>query len=325
MRVLITGAAGFLGRRLTAALIARGELAASDGTVRAISSLCLADIVEAPVPDAPFPVDTAVGDLSDTSFASALASGGFDSIFHLAALLTIDAERDPGHAYRVNTGALITLLERAERRPKLVFASSIAVFGGALPDTVDDAHVQEPTTTYGVHKAINELLIADYSRHGHIDGRALRLPIVLTRPGATLPIVSDKVAAILREPLEGRGLAVPFAAETPIPIVSVGAVVSGLIRLHDVPAARLPQKRAFNLPALTVTPADMCGALSRRGVSVSGLTFRPDPAVQAIVDGWPSHFVSAVAGPLGIGGDRDLDAVIDDYLAHRAPLVTGQT
>src|SRR5579859_984033 len=309
MRILITGGGGFLGRRLTSALIA-GPLASS------LTALTIADRVAIPVPADPR-VRAVEGDLADPAFIDRLAAERFDGIFHLAASLTLDAERDPTAAYAVNVEALRHLIERAASpAAKLVFASSIAVFGGALPATVDDTICPAPTTTYGTHKAIAELLLADESRRGRIDGRALRLPIVLTRPGAPSPTVSDRVAAILREPLAGRDSLCPLAPETEIPIASAGAVAAALLALHAIEPAALPPGRAMNLPSLTVRVADMIAAVARRNAA-GRVRIAPDEALQSIVDGWPRRFVSTDATRLGLNADATIDAVIDDHLQDR--------
>lgn len=315
-RVMITGAAGFLGRRLTKAILEAGSRDA-EGQKSPISRLCLVDVADVQPPAAPgVEIEVRKGDLSDSSFVGALVEEGFDSLFHLASFLTLHAEQDPGRAFAVNVEALRRLMEAARGCPKVVFTSSIAVFGGPLPESVGDDVAPAPETTYGSHKAIDELLIADYSRHGRIDGRSLRLPIVLTRPGTPQPAVSDRVAGIIREPLNGVDVAVPLAPETAIPVSSAGAVVAALLKLHDLPAADLPRKRAFNLPSLTVTVAEMVEAAKRYGAS-GKVTYAPDPKMQAIVDGWPTRFVSARASRLGITADANLDALISDYLNHR--------
>ncbi|WP_164867961.1 NAD-dependent epimerase/dehydratase family protein [Rhodovarius crocodyli] len=301
MRILITGAAGFLGRRLVAALLARGYQA---------DKLFLADRVEFTPP----PGTTAlVGELADPAYLDILAGLGCDSVFHLAATLTLEAERDPAAAWAGHV-APVQRLVRASNRPRIVFASSIAVFGGDLPDPVQDDLRQTPTTSYGTQKAIVELLLADHSRRREIDGRALRLPIVLTRPGASLPVVSDQVAAIIREPLAGREVDCPLSPETRIPVASVGAVVRALLALYDLPEAELPPGRAMNLPALTVSIAEMIAALGDAGRLVRMV---PDPVTQKVVDGWPKRFVSAHASALGIGADADLAALIADYTGAR--------
>ena len=140
---------------------------------------------------------------------------------------------------------------------------------------------------------------------------------MLTRPGAPQPVVSDIVASILREPVEGRALTIPLNSETVVPIASAGAVVRAMVSLHDAHENRLPAKRALNLPALTISVADMVQAVRRYAPSDCDIAFAPDTAVQAIVDGWPKGFVSHYAADLGISGDVGIDAVIDDYLNHR--------
>lgn len=312
VKVLVTGAGGFIGRRLVKRLLADGALGGEP-----ISELVLTDRRSLSVEREG---DTAIvdrpGDLSDAGFVRSLSEEGFDSLFHLASFLTLQAETDPDAAYKVTVESLRHLIDRADNCPTVVFSSSIAIHGGELPDEVDDDLNPVPTTTYGTHKAINELLISDYSRLGRIDGRSLRLPIILTRPGAPVPTLSDRMASILREPLNGRDVQAPLQPDTAFPIVSAGAVVDALVRVHDLPAGDLPAKRAFNLPALTVSVAEMAEALARNGAR-GRVTCAPDPQIQAIVDGWPRRFVSDHASRLGVGPDRDLDAVIADYLAHR--------
>lgn len=312
-KILITGASGFLGQRLLKALCEAGKL--GDEPIEAI---CLADITPVEPPQAhakTIKISTMQGDLADPDYVARLADQGFDSIFHLASQLTIHAEADPAQAYAVNVEALRLLIEGSKGCPKLVFTSSIAVFGGDLPETVGDDQAPAPSTTYGSHKAINELLIADYSRHGRIDGRVLRLPIVLIRPGAPQPVISDRVAQILREPLSGARGTSPLQGETRIPIASVGAVVRALLRLHDLPSDDLPPKRAMNMPALSVTVAQMAEAIIRRP-DAGEICYAPDVQMQAIVDSWPKRFVSQKATAFGIGPDKDIEMIIEDYLSH---------
>lgn len=316
-RVLITGAAGFLGQRLCSVLMAKGTLTGSDGVPRLVTEIHLSDVVDtAPVAAEGIAITNRRGDLSDPAFVRELAQGGYDSIFHLASYLTLQAEQDPEHAYAVNVTALRHLISTAPHCPKVVFASSIAVFGGDLPDVVDDTIAPAPATTYGAHKAINELLIADYSRHGRIDGRALRLPIVLLRAGAAQPAVSDRVAGIVREPLSGQDTVSPLRSETRIPVASVGAVCRALLQVHDLPASKLPPKRVMNLPALTVSVSDMVASVKRNG-GRGNVTFVEDPKMQSIVDGWPRQFRSERASLAGIRADANFDAIIADYLEHR--------
>ncbi|MEN2990229.1 NAD-dependent epimerase/dehydratase family protein [Tistrella sp. BH-R2-4] len=330
--VLITGAGGFLGRRLTDALLRAGRLQPSGGGApQPITRLCLMDRVAVAMPDAAAgtcPVDTIAADIADPAVADDLGRQGFDSIFHLAASLTLDAERDPRAAWAVNVAPLRRLIDLAPNRPRIVFASSIAVFGGRLPAVVDDTIRPCPATTYGSHKAISELMLADDSRLGRIDGRSLRLPIVLTRPGTASPAVSanpavsDRIAAILREPLCGRDVVAPLAADVAIPVASAGAAAVALIALHDLDEAVLPPGRAMNLPSLTVTIGQMISAVRRHSAAdgtaqaPGRISIAPDPALDRIIRGWPMGFVSADASRLGLGADADIEAVIADFLAE---------
>ncbi len=321
MRVLITGAGGFIGRELTGALLERGRLAGADAKPSSISKLELADRIAIEAPNRqPFDVEAVTGDLAAPDFVDRLAAQRFDSVFYLAATLTHEAERDPVRAFAGNVEPLRRLIESAvSPPPRLIFTSSIAVFGGALPATVDDDLKPRPRTTYGAHKAIVELLLADHSRHGRIDGRALRLPIVLIRRGASTPAVSDQVAAIVREPLAGRNVVCGLSPQTRLPVASARAAAAALIALHDQPAANMPDDRAMNLPALTVTVAEMIDAVARHGGSEAAarIAFAPDARLQAIVDEWPKQFVSETATRLGIRSDATFDAIVADHLADR--------
>lgn len=323
MRVVVTGAAGFIGRHLTTALIRQGQLTGPAGNPAPISELLLADHVDFDAPatgSGNIPIRKAVGDLRDAAFRQSLFAGGVGSLFHLAASLTTASERDIQLGLETNILSLLGLLElcRAQKAaPRIIFASSIATFGGDLPPMVDDDTPQNPQTSYGAHKVIGEQLLADHSRHGVIDGRSLRLPIVVIRPAGN-PSVSDRVAAILREPLHGHDVTCPFAPESELPIVSVQAVVNGFLLLHDLPAKELGNRRAFNLPALTVRAAAMAESLSAYsdGRKLGRVHWKPDPAMQKIVAGWPTRFESAAARRLGILPDADLETIIDGYLEN---------
>lgn len=328
MRVLITGAAGFIGTHLRAALLARGQLSDATGKPQGISELILGDT--APIGPAAaggsIPIRAETGDFCDPAFLRRLVGSGVDSVFHLASTLTIDAETNFARGLQVNVHGLMQLLEicRAQAQPpRLVFSSSIASFGGPLPRTVDDTVAQTPQTSYGTHKVIVEQLLNDYSRHGFIDGRALRLPFVLIRPGAPSPAVSDRVAAIVREPLLGRDVMCPLAPQTRIPVASARRVATALLAVHDLPAACFGHTRAMNLPSLTVSIGEMVEALQRFGQTrrLGRVRWEVDARLQTFVDGWPSNFISETASRNGIGADADFDEIIrafvEDYLPAR--------
>lgn len=259
------------------------------------------------------------GDVRDPALFASLFSAPFDVVYHLAASLTVDAENNFELGMGVNNQALIALLEccRAQRSaPTLLFASSISIFGGALPAAVDDLLFQAPQTSYGAHKVIAEQLINDYSRRGYIDGRVLRLPIVLTYLGPPTDSVSDRIAALIREPLAGRQ---PLCQLEPAPlaVASVDKVIAALLKLSQLPASVFSTTRMFNMPALTVTPLELSAATTRAALfGAPPPRWQSDPEMQRIVDGWPTHFTSQFARTHGIEADRSADAIVASYLRH---------
>ena len=328
MRVLVLGAAGFIGGNLVRTLCAQRSLGLGGASPRPLTELVLAD--SRPVPPVAVPPGIAIriaqGDVRNAAFLDGLFDGGLDCVFHLAATLTLDAENDFAQGLDVNLLSLIRLLERCRLQrtvPALAFASSISTFGGSLPDVVDDGVAQTPETSYGCHKAIAELLISDYSRRGFLDGRVLRLTIVLTHPGPASESVSDRIAALIREPLNGRDAICPLDPRTRFPVASARNVVKSLLALLALPAEAFGATRALNLPSLSVTPAAMEAAVLRaKGADreVGAINWEPDEQVQRIVQAWPRGFTSARALELGIEGDESLDAIVaaymEDYPTH---------
>lgn len=319
MRVLITGAGGLIGRRLASEIVSRGALAEAGGRMREIDELILLDRRPFDIPaQAPFAITRVVADLCAGPPVDELTRGGVDSLFHLAATLTMEAERDLDLGWAVNLHLPFRLLEACRvwgRGTRFVYASSIAVFGGALPDEVDDDHVQRPTTSYGTAKAVTELLLNDYTRHGHVDARALRLPIVVIRPGPPTGAVSDLVSALMREPLAGRDVASPLGLEASFPIVSVERAARSLLRLHDAPASAFGESRAVNQPGLTVSVGEILESLARIGGEEAARRLRivPDPKVARVVAGWPRRFVGSRQA-LGLEPDACLDGILRRHL-----------
>lgn len=326
MRILVTGAAGFVGRRLAGTLQARGQL---DG--RAITELILVDRAFAPdesAAGAAMTVTRLAGDIRDPAIRARALAPGLDAIFHLAATLTADAEQNFDDGLAMNLSGFVELLEDCRRLGgvRLVFSSSMAAFGGPLPAVVPDEVPQRPRTSYGVQKAIAELLLDDYTRRGFLDGRALRLPVVLLRPRGAAPALSEFISAVVREPLLGERAVCPFAAETCMPVASVGAVARALIALYEMPEEALGPVRAINLPGLSVTFRDMLDALERRAGSAARgrIEWAPDARLQDLLGAMPQGFTSARALAAGIRPEASFDAVIEDFLAAEAAVPAEQ-
>jgi nucleoside-diphosphate-sugar epimerase len=207
------------------------------------------------------------------------------------------------------------------RPPRLVFTSSIAVFGGALPDVVPDSAAATPTNSYGAQKAIGELLVADYARKGFIDGRALRLPTIVVRPGRPNKAASSFASGMLREPLNGEESICPISRDTKVWILSPRRAVAGRMGAHDKAADRWGPRAALNLNGLSVTVGEMAAALERvAGAKVSGrIKWVPDAALQTIVGGWPGDFDTRRAAALGFIPDPDMDSIIRAYIEDHLP------
>ena len=323
MKVLVLGAAGFIGGHVGRSLRARGEVRRLD-RLAPIDEIVLADarsISAHRAAPSGVTIRCMQGDVSDPRFLDALFSTRFDLVFHLAASLTLDAESNFERGMQVNIYGLLRLLEKCREQhnaPGFVFASSLSTFGGPLAEIVDDHVAQTPQTSYGTHKAVAELLINDYSRRNFIDGRVLRLPIVLTHPGPPTNSVSDRIAALVREPLGGREAICPLEADTRFPVASVQSVARALIAAAALPAAAFGATRVMNLPSLTVTPGEIAAALERRlGTESTGrITWQRDDQIQAIVESWPRVFTSQFALDHGIRTDASIDAIVDAYLAR---------
>ena len=242
MHLLITGGAGFLGRKLAAALLARGSIADPDGRARAIERLTLVDIAPASGIGDPR-VTSIAGDLADPALLDRAFAQGVDGVFHLAAVVSGEAEANFDLGWRVNVDATRTLLERCRAlgtRPRFLFASSCAVFGGPLPARLPDDQALMPQSSYGAQKAVGEMLVHDYARKGFIDGRSLRLPTVTVRPGKPNKAASSFASGIVREPLAGVEAICPVGRETRMWLVSPRAMIGNFVVGYETPASALP-------------------------------------------------------------------------------------
>ena len=323
MRVVITGGAGFLGGRLAAAIRARGALVDARGERREVGEVVLVDVARSPLRD---PRITMIeGSLEDPRVVDAAIAPQTDSVFHLAAVVSAQAEADFDLGMRVNVDATRNVLERCRRAasaPKVVFASSLAVFGGALADPVPDDAPVLPQSSYGTQKAIGELLVADMSRKGFVDGRSLRLPTVVVRPGKPNQAASSFASSIIREPLAGVDAICPVAPQTRMWIQSPHAVVENLLVGHDADAKALPASRAVNVPGICVGVGAMVDALrSVAGEAVaSRVRFAYDAAIDRIVSTWPARFAADAGRALGMHVDDDFESIVRAHVKDSAPV-----
>jgi nucleoside-diphosphate-sugar epimerase len=318
MRIAVTGAGGFIGRRLVAELQARGSL---DG--KPITELVLLDqAFPTALTDGPIPVRTVTGDISQAQVRDALFRDRLDAIFHFAAMLTAGAEKAFDEGVHLNIYGFMELLEACRRQGgiRFIFSSSMAVFGGALPEVVTDELAQRPQNSYGVQKAIAELLIDDYTRRGFIDGRAMRLAVVLLRGSNDTPTLSEHISAVVREPLLGRRAVCPFDPAWPMPVASVGAVARAFCTLFELPSEALGAVRTVNMPALTVTLDEMVAAVERRvGRQARALIdWKLDRNIAGLLTQMPTRITSARAVAAGIIAEPSFDSVLDDFLANNA-------
>ena len=317
MRVIITGGAGFLGRKLARAILERGALAGPDGAPAPVSRLVLFDNV--PPDDLGGRAEAVTGDIGDAATVRDLVGGGAASVFHLAAIVSAGAEEDFDLGYRVNLDGTRNLLEACRglaRPPRLVFASSIAVYGGDLPETIEDDTPPLPQTSYGIQKLVGEQLIHDYTRKGYIDGRALRLPTIMVRP-APNRAASTWASSIIREPLQGRDYDCPVEPHVAMACLSPRCTADAFIAVHDLPGDRLGLKRTLLLSGLRATAADMADAVARNAGNrrTGAIRWTPDPATMRIVGGWPGEARGARAEAFGIAPDGSIDEIVRAFIA----------
>jgi D-erythronate 2-dehydrogenase len=324
MHVLITGGAGFLGKALAARLLQRGQLSAANGHDEPIDEITLTDMVRAEGFD-DRRVTQVVGDLADRTLLERVITPQTAAIFHLAAVVSGQAEADFDLGMRVNldgTRVLLEVCRAAGHRPRVVFASSVAVYGGALPEVVLESTPLTPQTSYGTQKAIAELLVADYTRKGFVDGRSLRLPTVTVRPGKPNAAASSFASGIIREPVNGEESVCPVERSTRMWVISPDSAVGGLIYAHDLPAERLGFQRSISLPGLSVTVGEMAAALERvaGAEAAARIRWEPDPRITKLTDTWPGTLDASRARELGFPHDENFDAIVRAYVESRTPV-----
>lgn len=336
MRIVITGGFGFLGQRVADALLTTRTFRGAP-----IDRLVLADRVvpSGPAADDPL-VDVVRGDLADR--LDEVFAEPVDVLIHLASAVSAECEADFDLGMRANVDTTRALLEAARAQsaaggptPRVVFSSSVAVYGSdpalplPLPPVVSESTLPTPRSSYGIQKLVCEQLIADYTRRGFLDGRVARLMTVSVRPGKPNAAASGFLSGIIREPLAGLPAICPVHPDLKVALASPRRAVEGILRVAEVERGTGPGRIdggvPVNLPALTVSVADMLSTLRRvAGDAVADLvTIAPDPDVEAIVGSWPATFDNARAAALGLAPDPDFSSVVRDYLADHADAVVG--
>lgn len=326
LNVVITGGAGFIGQKLAAELLRRGSLIGPSGKPETISRITLFDAVAAAGPQDER-VTAVAGDIGDHADVLRLIGHNTHSVFHLAAIVSAGAEADFDGGYRVNLEGTRYVLEACRaittHTPRIVFASSVAVYGGDdLPKTVTDQTAQRPTTSYGVQKLSGELLINDYSRKGFVDGRSIRLPTIMVRPGKPNKAASTWASSMIREPLSGVDAICPVRPDSPMACLSPRHTIDAFIRAHDLPAEKFGKDRALLLSGIRVTAGEMAAAVERATPALKGanrkvgtIHWTPDAAIQKIVDGWPGATSSERARAMGFTVDASIDEIVQAFIA----------
>jgi nucleoside-diphosphate-sugar epimerase len=319
MQVVITGGAGMLGKKLANQLLKRGTLAGPDGKQRTIDKLMLMDIAEAPDLPKDKRVQFVAGEVYDPKLIGKLISGDTNSVFHFAAIVSAGAEADFDLGYKVNLDGTRVVLEACralKTPPRVVFTSSVAVYGGDMPKVITDEQKLTPQTSYGAQKAMGELMIADYTRKGYIDGRALRLPTIVVRPGKPNKAASTFASSIIREPLQGQEAICPVRPDNWMPLLSPRKTVECFIHAHELASEKWGTNRTLMLPSFDVTVGEMAEAVKRvaGNDAYKKIIWKQDPLIQKIVDGWPARLESKRARGMGLTDDGSMDAIIQAFI-----------
>ena len=325
MRILVLGAAGMVGRKFVERLVRDGRLGKSE-----ITRLTLHDVVAPAKPEkAGFPIETVAGDFAVPGAAEKLIAGRPDAIFHLAAIVSGEAELDFDKGYRINLDGTRMLLDAIRAigggyKPRVVFTSSIAVFGAPFPDAIGDEFFQTPLLSYGTQKAIGELLLADYSRRGFLDGIGIRLPTICIRPGSPNKAASGFFSNILREPLAGQEAVLPVSEDVRHWHATPRSAVGFLLHAGTMDLAAVGPRRNLTMPGLSATVGEQIAALKRvAGDKVAArVKHVPDQFIMGIVSGWPRNFEAKRARELGFTtAEKTFDDIIrihiDDELGGK--------
>jgi nucleoside-diphosphate-sugar epimerase len=318
MKILVTGSGGMIGRKLVERLVADKSLGG-----KTIDSLTLVDVVESPIPDgAPKDTKAIVTDFSEKGVATTLISERPDVIFLLAAIVSGDAEANFEKGYKINFNGSWALFEairleseKSPYKPRFVFASTLAVFGPPFPDPIPDSFATTPTSSYGTQKAMTELLLADYSRKGYLDGVGVRLPTICIRPGKPNKAASSFFSGILREPLAGQEAPLPVGDDVRHWFASPRAAVGFFITAATLDTASLGPRRSMTMPGVSATVGEEIEALRKAaGDKAVALIKRvDDPFVAQIVKGWAGRYTAELAGKMGFKAETNFDEIIKVY------------
>ena len=319
MKVVITGGAGFLGRKLARRLLQQ-ELAGPSGKPERVSELLLFDVTKASGPGLDDPrVKTFAGDIANFATVQSIVQGAA-TVFHFAAVVSAGAEADFDLGYKVNLDGTRNVLEACRALgtdPRVVFTSSLAAFGGDLPPAVTDDTALTPQTSYGAQKSIGEFLIRDYTRKGFLRGTSVRLPTICVRTGLPNKAASTWASSVVREPLTGVDVVCPVMPETIMVVLSPRKTVDAFVRLHDLAPDAFGPGRTLLLNGINVTARELEQAVGRHAGNrkVGKVSWQHDPAIQKICDGWPQGIDSKRARSLGFQTDKDLDEVVRNFIA----------
>ncbi len=312
-KVIITGAAGFLGQKLATYLL--------ENNVLKFDQLILLDIVEPLIPNNDQRVKAIALDLSNADEVAKLIDSDCSAIFHLAAIVSSHAESDFDLGMQVNfdiTRNLLEICRKVSPKIKFIFTSSLAVFGGILPEIITDSTAVTPQSSYGAEKAMGELLVNDYIRKGFIDGCVVRLPTICVRPGKPNKAASSFVSSIIREPLQGDEAICPVKESLELWLSSPAMVIRNIAYAATLTEKDFSAYRTVNLPGITVTVAEMLGTLKSVGgeSTYQKVKFEEDPSIDRIVSSWPGRFDVSSALALGFEKNKDFEEIINEFLAN---------
>src|SRR5258708_10641770 len=319
MKVVITGGAGFLGKKLARRLL-QASLAGPDGKPERVSELVLFDIGKASGPGLDdHRVKTVAGDIANFATVQSIVQGAA-TVFHFAAVVSAGAEADCDLGCRVNLDGRRNVLEACRAlgtNPRVVFTSSLAALGGELPPAVTDDTPLTPQTSYGAQKSIGEFLVRDYTRKGFLRGTAVRLPTICVRTGLPNKAASTSASSVVREPLTGIDVVCPVTPQTIMVVLTPRKTVDAFMRLHNLPADAFGPGRTLLLNGINVTAKELEQAAGRhaRHPQVGKVVWQPDPAIQKLCDGRPPGITARRSRALGFEMDRDLDEVVRNFIA----------